>query len=577
MAPQRTGRDRPAFWVLAFLIVLVGIELGSRVIERVENAAARQRNPYVEPINPAPAFQVVEKDGQKTVWRSGFQPLMVTPGPFPLDRPAGGLRIFVLGGSAAAGWPYHGGDTNLSALLGRKLRQLYPDRSIEVVNMAAGTYASHRVKLILEEVLRYQPDAILLYNGNNELLENLVFRPKNPPAPWDRAATARLAYQVFTTLTAPKPTFDVKNFTLDDLATTYLSFGLGKASRFREDPRQLEALLEHYRFNMEAMVASAAEAKVPLFLVTCPVNLKDWSPNVSRHRRGLDATDRARWTRQFRDGFLAVERGAFADAVAPLRAALELDDEYAEVHFLLAEALRRTGRRDEAKAEYVRALERDAFPFRELPELQAILRDVAARRGGTLVDIVPALEAASGDGIPGLDVFTDYVHLNERGQEIAAHELLRALHARGLLPDRTPEDVERTRIAIDETFDPRRDTLAAEVNCQMAMLMHQHGRLDALYDTVTRVFERAAQEDPANAADYRRRVARLPISRAIAARYRELRRAEKLGVLEQTFTPEQIQAIAAQYRELVYEAEGANLSREEFARRFPPNEPRERP
>src|SRR5512137_2319142 len=192
---------RPAFWALAALLVAAGVELGCRVIERVENAAARRRNPYVEAINPAPAFTVVEQGGRKLVLRSGFHPLMAPTAPFLLERPAGGLRIFILGGSAAAGWPYHLGDTSISALLKRTLQQLYPDRSIEVLNMAAGTYASHRVKLLFEEVLHYQPDAILLYNGNNELLEDFVFRPRNPPAPWDRVATARLAYRVYVSLT----------------------------------------------------------------------------------------------------------------------------------------------------------------------------------------------------------------------------------------------------------------------------------------------------------------------------------------------------------------------------------------
>jgi hypothetical protein len=191
--PSQPGRSRPVFWLLAFALVAGGIELGCRLIERVENAAARRKNPYVEAVNPVPAFEVVEQDGQKVVRRTGFHPLMVQPKPFPLARPEGGLRVFVLGGSAAAGWPFQLVDTNLSALLQRKLEALQPGRPIEVINMAAGTYGSHRVKLILEEVLQYQPDLLVLYNGNNELLEGLVYRPRTPPAPWDRSAAARLA------------------------------------------------------------------------------------------------------------------------------------------------------------------------------------------------------------------------------------------------------------------------------------------------------------------------------------------------------------------------------------------------
>jgi tetratricopeptide (TPR) repeat protein len=572
--PQdRPRRDRPAFWVLAVLLVAIGVELGCRFIERLENDAARRRNPYVEPIHPVPAFRVADDGGRKMVWFSGLQPLMTTSGPFPLERPAGGLRIFVLGGSAAAGWPYHAGSTNLSALLARKLRQLFPDRPIEVFNMAAGTYASHRVKLILEEVLAYHPDAIFLYNGNNELLEGLVYRPRAPPAPWSRSATVRLTYRVAAALTTPKPTFDVQHYSLDDVATSYISFALGKASRYREDPGQLRALLDHYRYNVESMVASASAARVPIFLVTCPVNLRDWSPSVSRHRSDLSPTELAAWIARFRTGALAAERGAWSVAIAPLHAALAIDDDYALAHYLLAEALRRTGRGAEAKTEYVRALERDGFPFRELPEFQAILRDVAARSGAPLVDVLPPLEAASEDGIPGLDVFTDYVHLNERGQEIAAHELLRALLGRGMLPGRTPEDVERSRISVERSFDPQRDAMAAEVNVQMALLMHQDARLDALYDEAIRVLDRAARENPSLAAQARYRIGVFRLSRQIAARYAALQRAERFGLVEREFSPGEVEEIVARYREMIFEAEGANLPREELLRRFPPGAP----
>jgi tetratricopeptide (TPR) repeat protein len=570
-AGTQTDRGRRRlFWLLAALIVLAGVEVGCRLIERVENALARRKNPHVEAVNQVPAFEVVELEGRKMVRRTGFQPLMYfKQQPFPLERPAGGLRVFVLGGSAAAGWPYHLGDTNISALLERKLRKLYPGRSIEVVNMAAGTYASHRVKLILEEVVRYHPDAILLYNGNNELLEDLVFRPRTPPAPWDRSAAARLSYRVLVALTTPVPRFDVKNYELGDQLSNQLSWAFARASRYREDPRQFQLLLEHYRFNMDAMVTTAEEAKVPLLLVTCPVNLKDWTPDVSRHRRDLSPADRQRFTAAFREGFLALERGDAAAAVAPLRAATAIDGEWAEAHFRLGQALLRTGRRAEAKQEFVQALERDGFPFRELPEFQAVLRELAARRRVPLVDIIPPLEAASGDGIPGYDVFTDYVHLTEQGQEIAAQEMLRALRARGLLAGVSEADVEGTRITIPQTFWPEREVYAADVGYTTAMLQHQYDRLDALYARAVEVFTRASKEDPSLAEHCRERLHTYQEVQAAAVAYRDLLRAEKLGLLYQTYTPEQAQAIHERYAGVIRWWTAGSLSDEEFLRRVP--------
>jgi tetratricopeptide (TPR) repeat protein len=564
-----TTRSRPAFWALALLLVAAGIELGCRVIERIENAAARRKNPYVEAVNPVPAFEVVELDGRSMVRRSGFHPLMVPQPPFPLQRPEGGLRVFVLGASAAAGWPYQLGDTNISALLERKLRRLFPGRSIEVINMAAGTYASHRVKLVLEEVLRYHPDLVFLYNGNNEFLEDLVFRPRTPPAPWDLSAAARLSYRVAVSLTTPLPRFDVKNYDFDDQLSNHLSFAFAQASRYRKDPRQFQALLEHYRFNLESMIGSAAEAGVPLFLLTCPVNLKDWTPNVSRHRPGLDRDEKARWTERFREGVLALERGDVAGAVAPLREAVAIDDEYAEGHFYLAQALRLKGDLAEARAGYVRALQRDAFPFRELPEFQAVLREVARRREVPLVDIVAPLDEVAGDGIPGFDVLIDYVHLTEPSQEIVAHQMVRAMRARGLLPTVTDEDVERTRIAVQRRFWPARDAYAVDCNYNLAMLMHQYDRLDALYQEAVAVFTRAAAEDPELAPHCRERIHTYRQVHEAATAYGRLLRAEKLGLLRETFTPEQAQQIYQRYTEMIRWSNAESLSREEFLRRIP--------
>jgi len=561
-----TNRRRRVFWLLTVLIITVGIELGARLIEWLENTAARRKNPFVESINPVPAFKIVESGGTRVVVRSGFHPLMNPElRPFTLERQQGGLRVFVLGGSAAAGWPYHVGDTNISALLERKLQMLYPERPIEVINVAAGTYASHRVKLILEEILHYNPDILVLYNGNNEFLESLVYRPRNPPSPWDHSAAIRLTYK----LTVPLPKIDVKNFDISAQVPNTLSFAFAKTSLYRKNLRQFQMLLDHYRFNIEEMASAAAAAKIPLFLLTCPVNLKDWAPNVSRHRNTFTPEEKTRWTDLFREGYLAIERGDFAAAIAPLRAAITIDDEYAEAHFRLAESLLRTGHREEAKSEFILALQRDAFPFRELPEFQQVLQDVATKQKVPLVDIVRPLEAATGDGILGLDALVDYVHLTEQSQEIVAQEIIKSLHGQGLLPGITPADIERVRIAIPKNFSARRDLAAADLNYNMAMVMHQYERLDSLYDKAMETFSRAAKEDPSLAVECRNRSALFREIHPVVKAYRDLLRADKLGLRDKAYTPEEAQRIFAMYAEMIREVKTPNLSREEFKQKLP--------
>jgi tetratricopeptide (TPR) repeat protein len=570
MTPTLSKRKRSIFWALTLLIVVTGIELGARLIERVENAIARHRNPFVESVNPVPAFKISSDGGPLMIKQSGLHPMMnIDLRPFALERPKGGLRIFVLGGSAAAGWPYNISQTDLSSQLERKLKILFPGRPIEVINAAAGTYASHRVKLILEEVLRYNPDAIFLYNGNNEFLENLVYRPRNPPPPWDHSSVFRLVYRAMMTLTVPLPRFEVKNYDIDATVPKSLAFAFSKASLYREDPRQFKMLLDHYRFNIEEMVAAAGAAKVPLFLLSCPVNIKDWVPNVSRHRKDLPPEEKNRSISLFRDGFLAIERGDFAAAISPLRKAIALDDEYAEAHYRLAEALRRTGQRTEAKAEYILALQRDAFPFRELPEFQSILKEIAVKRGVHLIDIVKSLEAVAGDGILGLDVLIDYCHLTERSQEIVAHEMLSALRGSGLLQGVSAADVERVRIVISSKLQPAHEVDIAESLYHSAMDMQQYEQIDALYEKAMSTFSRALTEDQAIAERSRYLISLLTDIHKVLGAYRDLRRAQKLGLLETTYTPEEAQRIFTAYREMMYQVYSQYLSREEFDRKTP--------
>lgn len=557
---------KKVYWVLMVVLVLVCIEGGAYLLERIENRYARGKNPFIEPVNQVPAFEIRNIGGVDCLVRTGHHPLM-NPAlqPFLLRKPPGGMRFFVVGGSAAAGWPYHVGDTSLSALLERKLRILYPNRQIEVINVSAGTYASHRVQRIMEEILRFDADGIFLYNGNNEFLESLVFRNPVPPSPWNHSALVRLLYR----LTVRKPKVDEKGYDIQAQIPNTLAFAFSKASLYREDPAQFELLQKSYRFNIEKMVEDAKRWQVPLFILTCPVNLRDWVPNVSRHRKGMSPAELSAWTGFFRKGILSLEAGRADEAVVALRRAIEIDDEYAEAHYRLGKALLKLGKREDAKQAFIDALRRDAFPFRELPEFQAILKEVAQRHKVPVVDIVEALERVSRDGIIGLDLLVDYVHLSEKAQEIVAQQMLEALFRQGMLPGVTAEQVKGARIDIVSRFIPAREVAAVDLLYNMAMIMHQYEQIDSLYDRAIRTFERAGREDPSLAFETGQRIALLREIHPVVRAYRDLVRAEKLGEVDSRYTKEEARRIYEMYKEMIRQVKTPTLSREEFEKLVP--------
>ncbi|HEY4760239.1 MAG TPA: hypothetical protein VIH42_06645, partial [Thermoguttaceae bacterium] len=83
-------------------------------------------------------------------------------------KPAGTVRIFVLGSSAAQGIPYP--SYSFGRILEVMLREQYPGTRFEVVNAAMTAINSHVTQEIARDCAAYQPDLFIVYMGNNEVI-----------------------------------------------------------------------------------------------------------------------------------------------------------------------------------------------------------------------------------------------------------------------------------------------------------------------------------------------------------------------------------------------------------------------
>ena len=86
---------------------------------------------------------------------------------FLKEKPRGSYRIFALGGSTLAGWPYPN-NVMFTRLLQRRLADTFPDKQIELINLGIAAINSYTLLDFMDEVLEEQPDAILIYAGHNE-------------------------------------------------------------------------------------------------------------------------------------------------------------------------------------------------------------------------------------------------------------------------------------------------------------------------------------------------------------------------------------------------------------------------
>ena len=77
------------------------------------------------------------------------------------------FKIFVLGGSTAAGYPYFFNGT-FPMILKKQLEQAFPARHIEMINLGMTAMNTFAVLDVMRDVMSYEPDAILIYAGHNE-------------------------------------------------------------------------------------------------------------------------------------------------------------------------------------------------------------------------------------------------------------------------------------------------------------------------------------------------------------------------------------------------------------------------
>ncbi|MDC3118373.1 hypothetical protein OA503_01750 [Prochlorococcus sp. AH-716-K03] len=79
------------------------------------------------------------------------------------------FKVFLLGGSSAAGAGVNSNEETISAILENKLLKRYPLKKIKVINFGAGaSYTYRQSQIIKSEIINYYPDIIMSFDGFND-------------------------------------------------------------------------------------------------------------------------------------------------------------------------------------------------------------------------------------------------------------------------------------------------------------------------------------------------------------------------------------------------------------------------
>ena len=86
---------------------------------------------------------------------------------FKKEKASNGLRVFCLGESSMLGTPYQM-TCNIPGIVRKQLRHHFPGREVEVINFGAAAINTNVIRDLAQELVRFQPDIVLVYTGHNE-------------------------------------------------------------------------------------------------------------------------------------------------------------------------------------------------------------------------------------------------------------------------------------------------------------------------------------------------------------------------------------------------------------------------
>jgi tetratricopeptide (TPR) repeat protein len=322
------------------------------------------------------------------------------------EKPENGYRIFVLGGSTAASWPYPY-NALFSRILRQRLADTFPDREIEVINTGIAAINSYTLLDFMDEILALQPDAILIYAGHNEYYGALG------AASSISFGKVRWVVNLYLSLLNFKITLLLREVIMSiqeslnkgpvKAVTTHtilMDQVIGDTNILYGSPAY-ERGKPQFENNLRDILRKAGKAGVPVLISELVSNIRDHEPFVSKVAADLPPADTV---------------------------------------YQQARQLEAKGNITAAREAYYRAKDLDTLRFRAPEDFNHVIHQVADEYAVPVVPMRAYFEAASPNGIIGNNLMVDHLHPNIEGNFILSKAFLDTMMQSGLIEEEWPQD-----------------------------------------------------------------------------------------------------------------------------------------
>ena len=321
---------------------------------------------------------------------------------FLREKPENAFRIFVLGASTTESFPY-GYNGMFSLVIRDMLADVLPDRHIEVVNLGITATNTYTLYDQTREILKAEPDAILIYSGQNEYYGALGVASsemigRNPS--FVRATMILYRYRTYLMLRDGIGWVmnRLSGYDMHDAPGTLMQ-RLAQQHAIPLDSELYEAGKRQYASNLEKILQRYSDHGIPVFISSLVSNLKDHPPfysvEIEDHPSAIEIFERA--TAEY-------SGESFDDAFQSFRYARDLD----------------------------------ALRFRAPSAMNGIIREKADANGAFYVPMKEKMSGQAENGIIGSDLMLEHLHPNSEGYFLMGKTFFESLmeaNLTGLQPD----------------------------------------------------------------------------------------------------------------------------------------------
>jgi len=318
---------------------------------------------------------------------------------FLREKPENGYRIFVLGGSTSAGWPY-ANNIMFSRILQKRLIDTFPNKYIEVINTSISAITSLTLADFTNDIMGYEPDLILIYAGHNEYYGALGV------ASTQSFGRIRWIKKLYLSFVRNKTFQLTRNFiqyivtlfnsesVIDEQMSAPLMEQLVKDQTIEYDSDLYRRGKDQFEENLDEMIDDLTSSGIPVIISELVSNISDQAPFKS----------------------INTSPESSAALIYNQSKKLEWDGKYLE-----------------AKQLYFKAKDLDVLRFRASEEFNEIITNVAAQHNITVVPMKKLFEQNSEHELIGNSLMLDHLHPNIDGHFIIADAFYQVIKNKNLI------------------------------------------------------------------------------------------------------------------------------------------------